>query len=62
MCSKHLSRQCVISVKCMSHVMYCVVILKYSVFNDESQSSSVCNTRYTSRESFILSVYIRPRP
>ena len=31
-----LSRQCVVSVQCMSHVMYCVIIIKYSVFNDLS--------------------------
>ena len=50
------------SVKCMSHVMYCVIIIKCSVFNDLSKSSSVGNTGYTTKESFMLSVYIRPRP
>ena len=29
-----LSGQCVVSVKCMSLVMYCVIIIKYSVFDD----------------------------
>ena len=28
--------QCVVPVKCMSHAMYCVIIIKYSVFNDLS--------------------------
>ena len=41
--------------------MYCVIIIKYSVFNDLGWSSSVGNTRYTIKESFILSVYFRPR-
>ena len=36
MCSKTLSGLCVVSVKCISHVMYCVVIIKYSVCNDLS--------------------------
>ena len=40
-----LSGKCVGSVKCMSHVMYCENIIKYSVFNDLSSSSSVCITR-----------------
>ena len=34
-----LSGQCVVSVKCMSNVMchvLCVIIIKYSVFNDLS--------------------------
>ena len=34
MCSKHPFGQCVVSVKCMSLVMYCVIIIKYSVFDD----------------------------
>ena len=29
-----LSGQCVVPVKCMSLVMYCVIIIKYSVFDD----------------------------
>ena len=29
-----LSGQCVVAVKCMSHAMYCVIIIQYSVFND----------------------------
>ena len=33
-CSKHPFRQCVVPVKCMSLVMYCVISIKYSVFND----------------------------
>ena len=28
------SGQSVVSVKCMSNVMYCVIIIKYSVFKD----------------------------
>ena len=34
LCSKHPFRQCVVPVKCMSLVMYCVIIIEYSVFND----------------------------
>ena len=31
-----LYAQCVVSVKCMSLVMYCVIIIQFSVFNDLS--------------------------
>ena len=31
-----LTGQCVVSVKCMPHVMYYVIFIKYSVFNDLS--------------------------
>ena len=31
-----LSGQCVVSDKCMSLVMYCVIIIGYSVFNELS--------------------------
>ena len=32
--SKHPFRQCVVPVKCMSLVMYCVIIIEDSLFND----------------------------
>ena len=32
--SKHPFQQCVVPVKCMSLVMYCVISIKCSVFND----------------------------
>ena len=34
LCSKHPFRHCVVPVKCMSLVMYCVIIIEYSLFND----------------------------
>ena len=34
LCSKHPFRQCVVPVKCMSLVMYYVIITEYSLFND----------------------------
>ena len=34
LCSKHTFQQCVVPFKCMSLVMYCVIIIKRSVFND----------------------------
>ena len=41
-CSKHLAGQCVLSVKCMSYVMYCVTIIKYSVFDLRSKFVFFC--------------------
>ena len=34
MCSKHPFGQYVVPVKCTSLIMYYVIIIKYSVFND----------------------------
>ena len=55
-----LSGQCVVSVKCMSLVMYCVIIIKYSVFDDLELVFGL-HQKKASRVVPVCKFYYRPR-
>ena len=57
LCSKHMFQQCVVSVKCMSLVMYCVISIEYSVFDDLELVFGFWNYTEKIRESLSIAKF-----